>query len=66
MPLSQDDQHQEDEALQFDETSLQQDQSRRCYYADDVLALDFASCSLATVDPRAAGSLALGFACMTV
>ncbi|GJM87498.1 hypothetical protein PR202_ga03458 [Eleusine coracana subsp. coracana] len=53
MPLSEDDQDQEDEALQFDET-------------DDVLALGFASCSLDTVDPSWAGSLALGFACMTV
>ncbi|KAL6634021.1 hypothetical protein ACP70R_026692 [Stipagrostis hirtigluma subsp. patula] len=63
---SDDDQELEDISDQSGETAaLQLDPSR--YYADDVLASSFASCSLAmgAVDPRA-GSLALGFACMAV
>ncbi|KAL6591312.1 hypothetical protein ACP70R_049815 [Stipagrostis hirtigluma subsp. patula] len=66
-PDDDDDQELEEMADQSGETAAlhQADPSR--YYADDVLASSFTSCSLAmgAVDPMA-GSLVLGFACMAV
>ncbi|KAL6899369.1 hypothetical protein ACP4OV_006027 [Aristida adscensionis] len=66
LPSIDDDEELEDVTDHSGETAALQ-QGPSCCDADDVLASSFASCSLAmgAVDPRA-GSLVLGFACMSV